>query len=99
MILEEVWVDKPADYSNLILFGCPAYAHVNNGKLVHRAQKYTFVGYGSIVKGYHLLCANSKKVIASHNVTFDESTFSSSRGVSDSGSSSTSMYETTDENL
>jgi hypothetical protein len=45
------------------------------------------------------LCADSKKVIVSHDVTFDESTFSSSGGVSDSGSSSTSMPETTDENL
>ena len=45
------------------------------------------------------MCADSKKVIISRDVTFDESTFSSSRGVSDSGSSSTSMPETTDENL
>jgi transposase InsO family protein len=36
-ILEEVWTDKPIDYSNLKIFGCPAYAHVNNGKLVPRA--------------------------------------------------------------
>jgi hypothetical protein len=45
------------------------------------------------------LCTDSKKVIVSRDVTFDESTFYSSRGVSDSGSSSTSMPETTDENL
>jgi hypothetical protein len=37
-ILEEVWTSKPVDYSNLRIFGCPAYAHVNNGKLVPRAQ-------------------------------------------------------------
>jgi hypothetical protein len=37
-ILEEVWTVKPVDYSNLRIFGCPAYAHVNNGKLVPRAQ-------------------------------------------------------------
>jgi hypothetical protein len=36
-ILEEVSTDKPVDYSNLRIFGCPAYAHVNNGKLVPRA--------------------------------------------------------------
>jgi hypothetical protein len=45
------------------------------------------------------LCADSKRVIVSRDVTFDESTFSSSGGVSDSGSWSTSMPETTDENL
>jgi hypothetical protein len=98
-IPEEVWTSKPVDYSNLRIFGYPAYAHVNNGKLVPRAQKCTFIGYGSGVKGYYLLCANFKKVIVSHDVTFDESTFSSSGGVSDIGSSSTSMPETTDENL
>jgi hypothetical protein len=38
-------------------------------------------------------------VIVSREVTFYESTFSSSVGVSDSGSSSTSMPETTDKNL
>jgi hypothetical protein len=36
-IPEEVWTGKPVDYSNLRIFGCPAYAHVNNGKLVPRA--------------------------------------------------------------
>jgi hypothetical protein len=66
---------------------------------VHRAQKCTFISYGSGVKRYCLLCVDSKKVIVSHDVTFDESTFSSSGGVSDSGSSSTSMPETTNENL
>jgi hypothetical protein len=98
-IPEEVWTSKPIDYSNLKIFGCPAYAHVNNGKLVPGAQKCTFIGYSSGVKGYHLLCVDSKKMIFSRDVTFDESTFSSSRGVSDSGFSSTSMSETTDENL
>ena len=56
-----------------------------------RAKKCTFIGYGSGVKGYCLLCADSKKVIVSRDVTFDESTFSSSGGVSNSGSSCTSM--------
>jgi hypothetical protein len=68
-ILEEISTGKPLDYFNLRIFGCPTYAHVNNGKLVPRAQKYTFIGYSSGVKGYCLLCANSKKVIVSHDVT------------------------------
>jgi hypothetical protein len=74
-IPKEVWTGKSVDYSNLRIFGCPAYAHVNNEKLVPRAQKCTFIGYGSGVKGYRLLCVDSKKVIVSHDVTFDESTF------------------------
>jgi transposase InsO family protein len=55
-ILEEIWTCKLVDCSNLRIFGCPAYAHVNNGKLVPRAQQCTFIGYGSGVKGYRLLC-------------------------------------------
>jgi hypothetical protein len=98
-IPEEVWSGKPVDYSNLRIFGCPAYAHVNNGKLVPRAQKCTFVGYGSGVKGYRLLCADSKKVIVSRDVTFDESAFSSLGDASSSGFSSTPTPETTVEDL
>ncbi|KAL5757610.1 hypothetical protein ACOSP7_020221 [Xanthoceras sorbifolium] len=30
---EELWSGKPAEYSDLKVFGCPAYAHVNDGKL------------------------------------------------------------------
>ncbi|KAH9657534.1 hypothetical protein KPL70_023118 [Citrus sinensis] len=35
----EIWHGKPASYVNLKVFGCPAYAHVNQGKLAHRALK------------------------------------------------------------
>ena len=30
-IPEEVWSGNPVDYSNLKIFGCPAYSHVNEG--------------------------------------------------------------------
>nr|GEV40152.1 retrovirus-related Pol polyprotein from transposon TNT 1-94 [Tanacetum cinerariifolium] len=29
---QEVWFGKPSNYSDLRIFGCPAYAHVNDGK-------------------------------------------------------------------
>ncbi|KAH9745502.1 hypothetical protein KPL70_004095 [Citrus sinensis] len=35
----EMWHGKPASYVNLKVFGCPAYAHVNQGKLAPRALK------------------------------------------------------------
>jgi len=35
---EEVWSGKLADYSNLRVFGCPAYVHVNEEKLEARAS-------------------------------------------------------------
>ena len=28
----EVWFGNPTDYSNLRIFGCPVYAHIDNGK-------------------------------------------------------------------
>ena len=30
---QEVWYSSPIDYSNLKIFGCNAYIHVNEGKL------------------------------------------------------------------
>ena len=50
----EVWSGTPADYSHIRVFGCTAYAHVDNGKFEPRAIKYLFPGYGSGVKGYKL---------------------------------------------
>ena len=51
---QEVWPGSPATYSDLKIFGCPAYAHVNNGKLEPRSMKCIFLGYKSGVKGYKL---------------------------------------------
>ncbi|KAG8503427.1 hypothetical protein CXB51_001333 [Gossypium anomalum] len=38
-----VWFGNPANYSDLKIFGCPAYAHVDNGKLEPRSIKYVFL--------------------------------------------------------
>ena len=53
---QEVWSSSSATYSDLKIFGCPAYAHVNNGKLEPRSLKCIFLGYKSSVKGYKLWC-------------------------------------------
>jgi len=53
-ISEEVWSGNPVDYSVLRIFGCPVYAHVNNGKLAPRAIKCIFLGYVSKSKGHHM---------------------------------------------
>ena len=70
----EVWSGAPAGYSNLRVFGCPAYAHVNDGKLEPRAKKCIFLGYASGTKGYRLWCRDSKSLglIVSRDVKFDE---------------------------
>ena len=52
----EVWNGSLADYTNLKIFGCPAYTRVDNGKLEPRAVKWQFLGYKDGVKGYRLWC-------------------------------------------
>jgi len=53
-IPEEVRSGNPVDYSSLRIFGCPVYAHVNNGKLAPMAVKCIFLGYASESKGYRM---------------------------------------------
>ncbi|GJV58470.1 retrovirus-related pol polyprotein from transposon TNT 1-94 [Tanacetum coccineum] len=73
-IPEILWSGNSVDYSNLRVFGCPVYVHVDEGKLVPRAVKFIFLGYGSGVKGYRVWCPNPKyrKIIHSRDVTFNE---------------------------
>ena len=70
----EKWRDTHAtDFDTLHIFGCPAYYHVQDDKLDPRAKKALFMGYNSGVKGYRLWCLESKKIIISRDVTFNES--------------------------
>ena len=71
---EEVWSGNPPNYSNLRVFGCPAYAHVDEEKLEPRVKKYIFFGYASGVKGFRLWCPHPKssKFIINRDVAFDE---------------------------
>ncbi|KAH9697287.1 hypothetical protein KPL71_023550 [Citrus sinensis] len=70
----EKWHGKPADYGSLKVFGCPAYAHVSQGKLAPRALKGKFIGYPEGVKGFKLWCTdlNPPKCIISRDVKFNE---------------------------
>jgi len=71
-IPEEVWSDNSVDYSILKVFRYTAFAHVNNGKLALRVVKCMFLGYASESKGYRLWCPNSKRVIQTYDITFNE---------------------------
>ncbi|KAG8475483.1 hypothetical protein CXB51_032327 [Gossypium anomalum] len=71
-IPQEVWSGNPANYSDLKFFGCPAYAHVDNGKLESRSIKCVFLGYKACVKGYKLWCPENRKVVINRDVVFDE---------------------------
>ncbi|KAK0584100.1 hypothetical protein LWI29_007622 [Acer saccharum] len=71
---KEVWSGQPvSDYDRLHIFGCPAYFHVTESKLDPRAKKAIFVGFSEGVKGFRLWNSESRKIILSRDVTFDES--------------------------
>ncbi|KAG8489499.1 hypothetical protein CXB51_017516 [Gossypium anomalum] len=69
---QEVWSGNPANYFDLNIFRCPAYTHVDNGKLELRSIKCVFLGYKAGVKGYKLWCPENRKVVISRDVGFDE---------------------------
>lgn len=52
--------------------GCPAYYHMNKGKLEPRSKKGIFVGYGDGIKGFRIWSPSERKVIMSRDVIFDE---------------------------
>jgi len=60
-IPKEVWSGNPINYSILRIFGCPVFAHVNDGKLALTAVKCMSFGYTLESKGYQMWCPNSKK--------------------------------------
>ncbi|XP_070036248.1 uncharacterized mitochondrial protein AtMg00710-like [Nicotiana tomentosiformis] len=70
----EKWYGKPAvDYDSLHMFGSIAYYHVKESKLDPRAKKAIFMGITSGVKGYRLWCPETRNIIFSRDITFDES--------------------------
>ena len=70
----EMWSGRAANYSDLKIFGCPAFAHIKQGKLEPRALKCVFLGYPEGVKGYRLWCTDLKppRCIVSRDVVFNE---------------------------
>lgn len=42
---KEVWSGNPVDYSSLRVFGCPAYAHVNEGKLESKEMHLSWLWF------------------------------------------------------
>ena len=68
--LIEAWFHTLAVYSDLKIFGCLAYACVDNGKLEPKPVKCVFIGYKNGVKGYKLWCPKTRKIIVSRDVIF-----------------------------
>ncbi|KAG8496956.1 hypothetical protein CXB51_008162 [Gossypium anomalum] len=69
---QKVWSGNLANYSDLKIFRCPAYAHIDNGKLESRSIKCVFLGYKAGVKRYKLWCPENIKVVIIRDVVFDE---------------------------
>ncbi|KAE8703505.1 hypothetical protein F3Y22_tig00110469pilonHSYRG00245 [Hibiscus syriacus] len=71
----EMWTGKPADYSNLYIFGSIVYVMYNSqeiSKLDPKSRKCKFLGYADGVKGYRLWDPTARKVIISRDVIFVE---------------------------
>ena len=70
-----MWSGSPVDYSGIRIFGCPAYAYVNDGKLEPHAKKCVFLGYTNGIKGFRLWDPSTSRIITSRDVILNESVF------------------------
>jgi len=74
----ERWYGRKPNVSHLGVFGCIAYAHIQDGerrKLDQKAAKLRFVGYSIKSKGYRLLNEETRQLVVRRNVIFNESDF------------------------
>ena len=74
-VAEEVWTEKEVNYSILRIFGCPTYVHIpskERSKLDAKSKQCIFLGYEKGVKGYKLWNPETKKLVISRDVVFDE---------------------------
>ena len=65
----------PPDLTNLRVFGCPAYVHVDKGqrrKLDDKAWKGVFVGYAEDACAWLVYNPRTRRVVLSRDVVFDE---------------------------
>ena len=78
-VAEMVWSGKPPLYKHLRVFGCEAYSHIPKefwNKLEPKSRKCIFLGYGeSGEMGYRLWDPESRKVLRSNDVYFNEAKF------------------------
>ena len=69
------WLSVKPDVDHIRVFGCNVYMHIpdeKRRKLDAKAVKGVFVGYPHGKKGYKIYIPESKKFVASHDVTIME---------------------------
>ena len=75
----ERWFGVKPEVDHIRVFGCMVYVHIpdeKRRKLDPKAMKGIFVGYPEGKKGYKIYLPESKKFVASRDVTFMEKSFS-----------------------
>lgn len=73
---------RAAKYKNLIIFGCLAYPHINQGKLDVIALKEVFVSYLDRVKRCKIWCKQHRSAI-SRDMTFNKAALIKEKVTSD----------------
>ncbi|CAL9029386.1 unnamed protein product [Prunus brigantina] len=71
----EAFTGRKPGIKHLKVFGCICYTHVPSPlrqKFDDKARKGVFMGYGSCEKGYRLYDLQSKKIVLSRSVIFNE---------------------------
>jgi Reverse transcriptase (RNA-dependent DNA polymerase)/gag-polypeptide of LTR copia-type/GAG-pre-integrase domain/Integrase core domain len=79
---EEVWSGCKPSIKHIKIFGCNAYAHIQDDerkKVDMKASRCMHVGYDESRKAYRVYDVDEKKLIVSRDVTFDESSSSLGR--------------------
>ena len=70
----ELWYGHSPNVNHFKVFGCKCYIlkESRNGKFDAKSDEGIFLGYSTRSKAYKCLNANTKKVVESANVNFDE---------------------------
>ena len=78
-VAKMVWSSKKPSYKHLRVFGSEVYSHIPKefwNKLEPKSRKCIFLGYGEFGEmGYQLWDAESRKVVCSNDVYFNEAKF------------------------
>ncbi|GLU09096.1 hypothetical protein SLE2022_259720 [Rubroshorea leprosula] len=78
MTPKEAWSGRKPGVDHFKIFGCIAYAHIpdeKRKKLDDKGEKSIFLGVSNNSKAYKLYNPNTKKIIVSRDVIFDEGKF------------------------